>query len=483
MSYPRMSCQPPLDMERKLLPALLLLLLVLSCVTCSGELDGSVTPLGQASSPCCSFFVSPGGHDGAAGSRAAPFASLEHALAAARKETGCTSTTITLAAGVYRLSQTVRITAADAGPSHPLTIQASPGAVLSGGVVVSGWTKHGAMWRAPIPAGFTGGTAALRQLFVGGQRVPRPAAVLVGSVNATASAADVAVLPAASRPTAPALVGYITTDSSVRAWAPDTVEAVYNGTAQEWTEHRCGVARTVPVNATSTLIVMAQPCFEMAMRRSGWTEASPAAPGVGIPHYFENLRSALAPGQWCINSTAGTVDLKPAAAAAGESPGKHGAVAPALESLLHIAGASHVTIADVGFEHSAWHQPSTGVGYVSTQAGTFLSPASLHNPADEFTWNMMSSAVFVQNSSDVLVKNCVVQHVGGAGVTFSSGSANSTIRSSRFNDISGSAVQFAGTVGGQNQTLKVDPHAEAMVGLKCANGSMYPFFYRPILFG
>ena len=57
-----------------------------------------------------SFIVAPSGNDSAAGSEAEPFATIEHALAAARGEAARTSTAITLQAGVYHLDQPVRIT-------------------------------------------------------------------------------------------------------------------------------------------------------------------------------------------------------------------------------------------------------------------------------------------------------------------------------------------------------------------------------------
>jgi hypothetical protein len=113
----------------------------------------------------------------------------------------------------------------------------------------------------------------------------------------------------------------------------------------------------------------------------------------------------------------------PLTASAGESPGKHGAVAPALESLLHITG-TFVSVIGLSLEHSAWHQPSTGTGYVSTQAGTYLTPASLANSNDLYTWSMMPSAVFVEGSSSVVIEDCHVRRAGGAGVTFGGGSAN-----------------------------------------------------------
>eukprot|EP01052_Picozoa_sp_SAG31_P013440 SAG31_NODE_807_length_11929_cov_4.015638_5_plen_490_part_00 len=414
----------------------------------------------------CSLFVALNGEDNASGSETAPFATIERALEVARGQARRTATVITLQAGVYPLNKPVRITVADAGHSYPLTLQAHGDAVLSGGVAVAGWKWNavGEVWTVPIPKAFTDGKIVPRQLFVGGQRVPRPDIALKGPVTAT-TAADVAVLPVGRRrPAHPKLVGYVTTDSSVRGWTPNVVEGVFNGTAQAWTEHRCGVDRTIPINSTSTLIVMRQPCFEMAMRRSGWSQNSQTSTGVGVPHYFQNVRTALRPGQWCANTTAKTLDFKPLTASTAEDPGTRGAVAPLLESLLQIIGTSHVSVVGLGLAHSTWHVPSTATGYVSTQAGTFLTAASLLDRDDSLMWNMMPSAIFIAGSSSVVVENCRVWCVGGAGVTFSNGSANSIVRGCSFDDVSGSAVQLGGTV--RNKTLLlVDSKADAQAGL------------------
>lgn len=434
--------------------------------------SGPAAPSQRGAASGCSLFVSPRGDDHAAdGSQAAPFATLEHALATARSQDGRTSTLITLLPGVYYLKQPVRITAADAGPAHPLTLTAQDGsAILSGGVAIEGWSWDATtkVWSAPVPAVFAAGKAPLRQLFIGGQRMPRPAVALAGPVNAT-TLADMSALPISSRPSHPKLLGYVATDRSVRSWPPNTVEAVYNGTAQEWTEHRCGVARVLPINSSATLVVMRQPCFELAMRRSGWSEKEPDAAGVGIPHYFENVRSALSHGQWCTNGTGATVDFKPPKGVV-LNPEKHGAVSPAVESLLHIEATSHVTVTGIGLEHSAWFQPSTGTGYVSTQAGTFVTAASLasHNFNG---WWMPSSALFVDGSTNITIDSCRVQRVGGAGVTFGGGSANSTVRRCSFDDISSSAVQLGGSVR-SNGTLVVDRSATAQVGLSAVDNTI-----------
>src|SRR5579862_931649 len=89
------------------------------------------------------WYVAPGGSDQAAGTKAAPFATLERARDAARQRKG----TIVLRGGVYRLATTLELTAADSG----VTWSAYPGErpVISGGRVISGW-KAGALTGKPV---------------------------------------------------------------------------------------------------------------------------------------------------------------------------------------------------------------------------------------------------------------------------------------------------------------------------------------------
>jgi hypothetical protein len=97
------------------------------------------------------FVVAPNGNDGAAGTEAAPFATLEKAVAAMR---GSTTKKTLLRGGTYFLrGKTVTIDARD----HGVQILNYPGErpVLSGGSPVTGWTlaePAKGIWSAALPA-------------------------------------------------------------------------------------------------------------------------------------------------------------------------------------------------------------------------------------------------------------------------------------------------------------------------------------------
>ncbi len=97
------------------------------------------------------FYVSPGGDDAAAGTEAAPFATLARALRASRA--GAVAARLVLRAGTHALAAPLVLTAADSG----LSIAAYPGEapVVSGGEALPAdleWTRF-----APLPAGGVSG--------------------------------------------------------------------------------------------------------------------------------------------------------------------------------------------------------------------------------------------------------------------------------------------------------------------------------------
>ena len=96
------------------------------------------------------IYVSPKGSDTNNGSKDQPLATLTTALRKARemRRLGDVSIKngihIILRGGVYMLQETIMIRAEDAGsPDSPTFIEAAAGEqpVLSGGVMISGWTK------------------------------------------------------------------------------------------------------------------------------------------------------------------------------------------------------------------------------------------------------------------------------------------------------------------------------------------------------
>ena len=114
------------------------------------------------------FVVSPSGDDAAAGTEEAPFATIQHAIDAARNTKPGTPRTICLRGGTYYLDKPVEVTPPDSGTVEaPLMIEPYPNEkpVLSGGREVKDWKAEQfngkACWVAEIPeAGRAGASPA-----------------------------------------------------------------------------------------------------------------------------------------------------------------------------------------------------------------------------------------------------------------------------------------------------------------------------------
>ena len=117
------------------------------------------------------FYVSPTGNDAAAGTQAAPFATLDRARSAVQtllraNPTRNVDVRVSVRGGTYYLTAPLTFTAADSGTAMARVIyQAFPGEkpVFSGAVRLNNWT-------VTLPAA----TQNFAQLFVNGQRRYRP---------------------------------------------------------------------------------------------------------------------------------------------------------------------------------------------------------------------------------------------------------------------------------------------------------------------
>jgi hypothetical protein len=113
------------------------------------------------------FWVSPSGSDNNAGTKDAPFATLEHAVGATGASGDC-EIVVYVADGTYRLDRPLVFK-----PNGPVVeIRAAAGAkpVISGAVKIGGWTqvdKTRNIWRADA------GKYVSRQLYVNGKRAVR----------------------------------------------------------------------------------------------------------------------------------------------------------------------------------------------------------------------------------------------------------------------------------------------------------------------
>ena len=310
--------------------------------------------IGSSPVSALEVFVSPGGSDQNPGTLALPFQTIEKARDAVRSLRGSSSADylVNLRGGVYQLASPVQFTEPDSGsPGHPVIYQAYPSEtpVLSGGHAITGWTPADGgknLWVAACPGLNT------RQLYVNGVRATR------------------AHSGGAPKGWTKTVYGYTTPDDTLASWRnPSALEFVYNamqgGTGGgKWTERRCGVERIAG--------------HEIRMKQPGWASISklddkgqPTSLTAMFPTDIENASELLTqPGEWYLDRPAGKVyylplpnqDLKTATV-----------IAPELESLVALSGASGSPVHEIEFKglafvYATWLVPSTGTGFPETQA-------------------------------------------------------------------------------------------------------------------
>jgi hypothetical protein len=406
------------------------------------------------------FYVSPTGSDNNTGTSAdAPFKSLGKAQSAVRAVDQATAGAITvnLAGGDYRLSQPLTFTAADSatGTAGDITWAAEPGAfpVVSGATRITGWQLTDAarnIWSAPAPTGLD-----TRQLYVNGTRAVRA----TGSVPVTLTRTATGYTTAAGDPMA--------------NWHnPGAVEFVYTGGLGAWTEPRCPVA-----SITSTVITMAQPCWDNSTKRvlrtdgSGRTYELVGRQSITeSPTSVENAKELLdRPGEWYLDRTAHTVSYIPRS---GETLGSSDVEAPVLQSLLTTDGNPAAEVhglifKGLQFSYATDTVPDTGQGFSEIQATVTISGTKGYatqglcgfvpgGTCPYGAWTPMAANVSLSYDHNIHFDHDYFVHLGGAGLGLGDGSQRDTVTACVFTDISGNGLDLGGI--GINQPSTAAQH-------------------------
>ena len=327
---------------------------------------------------------------------------------------------IRLRGGTYALAATFALVETadvhDSGaPGAPTVYEAAPGEVpvLSGGVVVSGWSLFdGAtgIYRAKVDP-----SLRTRQLFVDGVRATR-----------------------ARGPDNPP--GFTLTEAGLRA--PNAELAAYRSPAAleaildaGWRTIRCGVTAV-----TEADVALDQPCWANAnltgkLPGGGWLP--------GYLRWFENAYELLdQPGEWYLDEGAGDLFYKPRP---GEDLATATVVVPVLEALVDVRGTPDRPIHDVTFRgitfgFSTWLRPSSPEGSATWQACYDVTGTNDTQPGFD-AMTRMPSAVTLSAARDFLIERNVITHVGAGALSIENGSSRNVVSANRFEDLSGCGVQ------------------------------------------
>jgi parallel beta-helix repeat protein len=340
----------------------------------------ALLPLAEGLYPA-TITVSPGGE----------ISTLSAARDAARKlrETNSREpVTILIKTGNYRLSEPLTFNAADSN----ITWAAAPGEhpVISGGKVIDAWKKvRGNIWSARAAGDF-------HQLFINGRRAQRARSPNYGYYR----------IDGPSSQNKPFLLKYRGNEIHKSWEAQGDVEVI---ALLAWAEIRMPITQVDEATHTATLA----------------GDPRPSNKEVDARYWIENAPDALdAPGEWYFDKKAGTVSYWPLP---GEDLSHDEVVAPAIDHLVLIDGASNLTFRGLNFRHADW---SIGPkGYADTQA-------AIQAP----------SAIEASGADHLAIEDCSFSELGGYAIYLGRGAKHGRIVANRIFDMGAGGIKIGETV-------------------------------------
>ena len=335
-----------------------------------------------------------------------------------------TEVTIHLSQGTYYLYEPLRLRPEDSG----LTIEGQ-GAVISGGLQLTGWKQQGKLLVADVPD-FNGRPIDFRQLWVNGQKATR--------------ARDVADFEQMHR--------IRTYDKKNHVlWVPKkAVERIMKAPYAEMVLHEMWCTsnlriRSMRVQGDSVALTFHDPEARLQFEHP-WP--SPMTPDTQhpSPFYLTNARELLdQPGEWYHDIRQHKLYYMPRP---GEQPNIT-AVVPVLPTLVEFIGIAerpvrNITLKGISFQHTTWMRPSEQ-GHVPLQAGMYLTEAYKLRPQidrpnnhklDNQGWlGRADAAVELRHTENCHFQGCRFEHLGGSGLDYVIGCKGGTTSGCTFTDI------------------------------------------------
>jgi hypothetical protein len=363
------------------------------------------------------FFVSPGGYDGASGTRMAPFATIGRAKRAVReslKKQPAGDVTVTVGGGEYAITEPLVFDALDSPDSiHSVTYRAESGSrpFLSGGRPVTGWSRlRGDVWKCST-RDTDGRVPVFRQLFRGGERLVR---ARYPDNDGLLTIADV------------------TKDlKQIRLKEPLPWSALGSVRAEIVVLENWNITRVIVDSlAEGTLYLKDE---------AGWVGHCCTVAKPGMAAYIENSPELLSsPGEWYHDEKAGELYY---VAGSGEDPNGELFTVPVLERLLILRGRParplrNIRFSGIGFEYCEFPLPA--FGYRGVQAGYYGKSIE---PAEEPEY-AEPSALLMEYAVGCSIDRSRITHVGGAALGFGCGTARCRVSDSEIDDIGGNGVNI-----------------------------------------
>lgn len=371
----------------------------------------------------------------AADVRITPDSSLTDAVRKARelRRLGKAETvTIHLAPGTYTLNEPLRLRPEDSG----LTISGE-GAIISGGMPITGWKRQGKLLVADVPD-FNGRPIDFRQLWVNGRKAVRARDVSdfeqMYRIRANDKKRQTLWVP--KEAVAPLLQGgKLRADSRYAELVLHEMWCVANLRIKD-----------ITVQGDSAGIRFHQPEAKVQFEHP-WP--SPMTPDTQhpSPFYLTNAKVLLnEPGEWYHDIREHKLYYMPRE---DEGTQPKEAIVPVVETLVECIGTAerpvrNIYIKGVTFSHTTWMRPSMQ-GHVPLQAGMYLTEAYKLRPQidrpnnhklDNQGWlGRADAAVEISWGENIRFEGCTFRHLGGSGLDYITGCKGGSVSGCSFSDI------------------------------------------------
>ncbi|GAB4024613.1 L-rhamnose mutarotase [Spirosoma gilvum] len=400
------------------------------------------------------IWIAPDGSNANAGTKEKPLASLQMGLRKVRELRRMNDQAISPGAhiylknGLYALSEPIFVRPEDSGTlTSPTIIEAAPGEqpILSGGVAIKNWQKLkgnvpglpkeaiGKVWVADAP-NVGGRPLEFRQLWVNGEKAIRAKDTpypLMNRILSWNKQEQTCWIPA---PKAGDLSKADGLEMLIHQW---------------WAIANLRVKR-IEVQGDSAKLWFHQPESRIQSEHP-WPAPWISKETGNSAFYLTNAIQFLnQPGEWFLDTNAEKIYYIPRP---NENLATAQVIAPALETLVRIAGTidhpvSNVLFKGIAFQHTSWLRPSQQ-GHVPHQAGLYMLDAyklkipgtpdkkSLENQA----WvGRPAAAVDINFANQTGFENCRFEHMAATGLDYHKGVQNNTIRGNLFKDIGGTGI-------------------------------------------
>ena len=342
-------------------------------------------------------------------------------------------------------------------PPHGARVVWLGPASISGGAQVTGWAPvpgSNGTFSAAVPAG---SPAAVRQLWVAGERAARTVDTspwnLLGGLTPWRSADN-------------ATVGYVTgRPLPLPAWAANNTAAIefrWTSDVANWIEPRCTLSSAVGCNIT-----LASPCGGLLWARAeanGYPRPQPPSAIEALPPV---VPSSLPSGTF-YHDAAGQAIYYSLAPGQTLADLEADAWVPVLDVLVSYNGTANHSWAGVAFEYATWSQPNSPDGYVDQQSAVFLCTLGGQTPGCEDPSAAPPStiplaeppgAVQVSRGTGITFDGCTFAHLGAPyALALSGGTQDSAVLGCAFSDLSGGAVKLGSVFNASGAGL-LDPAA------------------------